>query len=202
MPTSTIVNDQVVFDWAAPADNGTPITAYNVYFRQSDDTYSTETVYCDGSDSLIVSTTTCTVPLSTLRAAPFGLADLGSAINIRVNALNAYGTSPLSEMGSGAIMQLVPDAPINLANVPEITLDDKIGLSWEDGASNGGTSIVDYQIYFDQGSDSYVELISALTQREYIATSLFSATTYAFKVRARNTVGYGPFSSEVQVLAA
>jgi hypothetical protein len=36
-------------------------------------------------------------------------------------------------------MQLVPDPPINLANVVSITLDDRIGLSWDDGLSFGGT---------------------------------------------------------------
>jgi hypothetical protein len=33
-PTSTVINDEVLFDWIAPSDQGTPITGYNIYFRQ------------------------------------------------------------------------------------------------------------------------------------------------------------------------
>jgi hypothetical protein len=54
-------------------------------------------------------------------------------------------------MGGGAVIELVPDAPINLANVLEITKDDRIGFIWEDGHSNGGNSIIDYQVWYDQG---------------------------------------------------
>lgn len=32
-PTSTVVADKVEFHWSAPSDNGTPITAYRIYFR-------------------------------------------------------------------------------------------------------------------------------------------------------------------------
>jgi hypothetical protein len=51
-------------------------------------------------------------------------------INVKVSAYNAYGESVLSEVGGGATIQLVPDAPINLANAPLITLDDRIGITW------------------------------------------------------------------------
>lgn len=37
------------------------------------------------------------------------------------------------------MIQLVPDAPVLLENVLSITLDDRIGLVWFDGESNGGT---------------------------------------------------------------
>jgi hypothetical protein len=92
--------------------------------------------------------TECTVPLATLTAAPFSLA-LGDLINIKVSAYNAYGESPLSEVGGGGLIQLVPDAPINLANAMEITLDDRIGFTWEDGISNGGNSVIDYAVWYD-----------------------------------------------------
>jgi hypothetical protein len=69
---------------------------------------------------------------------------LGDLIAAKVSAYNLYGESPESEIGGGALIQVVPDAPISLANLVAITLDDRIGLSWDDGLSNGGTSIIDY----------------------------------------------------------
>lgn len=48
-----------------------------------------------------------------------------------------------------------------------ITLDNRIGVSWEDGISNGGTVIIDYQIWFDDanGGSSFDILASSLTER-------------------------------------
>jgi hypothetical protein len=91
-----------------------------------------------------------------------------------------------------------------LANIAEITLNDRIGLSWLDGPSNGGTSVIDYQVWSDDaaGDGIYIELVSALTLREYTSTSLYSGSTYSFKVKARNDIGYSELSESFEILAA
>ena len=38
-------------------------------------------------------------------------------INAKITAYNAYGESAESAIGGGAVIQLVPDPPINLENV-------------------------------------------------------------------------------------
>ena len=54
-------------------------------------------------------------------------------------------------------MQLVlPDAPISLANEDTTTSATKIKFTWSDGASNGGSSIIDYTIYYDQGNGNFI----------------------------------------------
>jgi hypothetical protein len=148
IPTSENFENQVIFDWDAPQENGTPITGYNIYFRKSGDMYETELVDCDGSDSTIRTDTTCTVPLATFTASPFNLVQ-GDQINLVVSAYNDYGESPLSEVGGGAVIILIADKPINLQNVPSITMDDRIGLLWEDGPNNGGVPILDYEVWYD-----------------------------------------------------
>jgi len=96
----------------------------------------------------------------------------------------------------------VPDKPINLQNVPSITMDDRIGLLWEDGANNGGTTVLDYEIWYDQSTSNYVVLTTQLALQEFTATGLFSGSVYTFKVRARNSVGYSDFSNEFSQLTA
>ena len=44
---------------------------------------------------------------------------------------------------------MVPDAPISLTNDPDTTSDTLIRLTWSDGANNGGTSVIDYTVYYD-----------------------------------------------------
>ncbi len=69
------------------------------------------------------------MPLDTLTAAPFNLI-LDSNIKVKVTAFNIYGPSITSAVGSGANIVLVPNAPINFANVPSVTKASRIGMSW------------------------------------------------------------------------
>lgn len=47
-PTSGIVDDYVTITWLDPADNGSPITGYKLYFLASDGTYKEESTECQG----------------------------------------------------------------------------------------------------------------------------------------------------------
>lgn len=86
-----------------------------------------------------------------MTAAPFNL-ELGNTIYAKVVAFNYYGDSQSSPEGSGSVIQLVPDAPVNLQNDLSFTSSFTIGLSWEDGVSDGGSSVLDYRITYDQST--------------------------------------------------
>jgi hypothetical protein len=47
------------------------------------------------------------------------------------------------------VIRDVPDSPINLANDPSTTTDKVIKFTWADGASNGGTPVIDYTVFYD-----------------------------------------------------
>ena len=47
----------------------------------------------------------------------------GSSVYAKVIATNYYGDSEFSVSGNGAVILLVPDAPVNLTNDPTITTD-------------------------------------------------------------------------------
>jgi hypothetical protein len=145
----TVVNEEVIFDWSAPVDNGLPITGYNVFIRQHDLTYITDRTICDGLELTVLTNTQCTVQLADLTAEPFNLL-LSNKIYVKVQAINDYGLSDISEPGSGDGIELVPDAPVSLVNhIPAITSDTVIGISWSDGASDGDAEILDYRVLWD-----------------------------------------------------
>lgn len=138
----------MIISWTAPIDNGAAITSYTILIRQSDGiTFTADTASCDGSDSTIVSQTQCTVPLTTLTAAPYSL-NFGDSIYAKVIATNVKGDSIESDEGNGAIIIQVPDAPINLAEDTSLRTVTTIGLTWNSGASDGGSTILDYRISF------------------------------------------------------
>lgn len=68
---------------------------------------------------------------------------------VRVIATNYYGDSPYSPSGQGAVMIIVPDAPINLANNLGVTNRYTIGFTWDNGFSNGGSEVLDYRVSYD-----------------------------------------------------
>ena len=75
---------------------------------------------------------------------------LDESIWVKAIASNFYGDSEYSLPGNGALIKLVPDAPINLASDDSVTNAVTIKLRWDDGLSDGGLEILDYDVYYDQ----------------------------------------------------
>ena len=76
----------------------------------------------------------------------------------------------------------MPDAPVSLANVAATTTASQIGLSWSDGAYDGGSSIIDYTVFGDGGTGTWTTLASNVLTTTYTATSLTANVIYSFKV--------------------
>jgi len=54
---------------------------------------------CDGENDLsVISSTSCTIPISTLKAAPFSLTN-GMTVLVKVIVFNSIGDSPESAFG-------------------------------------------------------------------------------------------------------
>jgi hypothetical protein len=70
-------------------------------------------VECVGTDPTVLSTRTCSIYLDTLTDSPYDLVKDDDVVATIV-AVNLYGESPQSVDGSGAVIQLAPDAPLNL----------------------------------------------------------------------------------------
>lgn len=70
----------------------------------------------------------------------------GDDIFVKIMASNIKGDSPLSEVGTGAVVIGVPDKPINIAQVDDERTYNTLGISWEAGIFNGGSVLIDYRI--------------------------------------------------------
>jgi hypothetical protein len=85
-----------------------------------------------------------------------------------------------------------PDAPQSLARNNLFTTLTALSFNWQNGVSNGGSPIIGYNIYFDQGVNSFVMLTSGVTTQTFTtssATPITPGTNYKFMVQARNIVG-------------
>lgn len=200
-PKTTISALNVIVTWSTPDNGGSSITSYLVKARHQDGaTYSVLT--CTQGSADVVSLRTCTVPISQLIASPFSLV-YGTSVFARITALNVYGSSVESTGGNGAIILTIPDAPVSLANNPDVTTGSQIKISWAQGSSNGGTAVIDFTIsYKVTDGGSYSVIASAVTSQFYIAVGLTQGISYTFKVLARNAYGNSLYSSETAILAA
>lgn len=159
---------------------------------------------CDGTLTDVIANRVCTISLETLKASPFDLVK-DESVWIRIVSQNFYGDSIYSDAGNGAVIQLVPDAPINLANDPLTTDDTIIRFTWDEGLSNGGTPVIDFDIYYNQGSSvsQWTILAEDVVDTFYQTTiPLTAGEIYSFKLTARNAVGVGLESDSVSILAA
>ena len=68
---------------------------------------------CDGGSSNALSKAQCVVPLTTFVLPPFNLV-YNDGICYQVTATNFFGDSPVSNTGCGALLLVVPNAPVSL----------------------------------------------------------------------------------------
>ena len=124
MPTSvttTISTTNIIISWSPVYNGGSAITAYNILIRASDGvSYYANSMYCASTSPSIISEAKCTLPISEIRATPYNL-EWGSSVFAKVSATNLVGDSSYSTSGNGAVLITTPDAPINLANNPDIS---------------------------------------------------------------------------------
>lgn len=96
-----------------------------------------------------------------------------------------------------------PDPPLSLANNLLVTTASNIGLTWSVGTNNGGTAVIDYQVWYDQSTGVWVLFDSGITTTSYTTGGLIAGNTYAFKLLSRNSFGFSTtYSIPISVLQA
>jgi hypothetical protein len=77
-----------------------------------------------------------------------------------------------------------------------------VKLTWTEGASNGGSNVIDYQITYDNASGSeFVILQSNIYSTSFEVVDLTTGSLYTFKVQARNSFGLSEYSESFTILA-
>jgi Fibronectin type III domain len=130
--TATPGNTEVTLSWAAPAsDGGSPVTSYNVY-------QGTTAEFTGRAPVAKVTAISHTVT---------GLVN-GTTYFFQVTAVNPVGEGQASQVS--AVPVTVPGAPAGLTVTPG---DTRVRLAWTAPASNGGTSISGYNVYYATSAD-------------------------------------------------
>jgi hypothetical protein len=142
------------------------------------------------------------VTVANLRLNPF-IIQWGSSIYARIVATNVYGSSKASDAGNGAVILTYPDAPTNLAVNSEITVGSTVGLTWDEGAQNGGTAVLDYTVYSRSSLENDWTIRSSIVGTSATLVNFNLGLTYFFKVQARSAFDFSlGYSNEVSVLTA
>ncbi len=114
----------------------------------------------------------------------------------RVRASNAGGDSAYSNEAPAKTQEAIPAAPSNLT-ATAISFS-QVNLAWNDNSANE----VGFSIERKVGSTGiYIPLpVVSANVINYADTGLTSNTTYYYRVRSYNAVGYSTYSNEVSIL--
>lgn len=121
----------------------------------------------------------------------------GTTYWTRVRAKNSAGTGPWSTSREFTTLD-VPSEPLNLLEAG--VTPDSIAFTWEPPADNGGATITSYQHQLSD-TDDFSNLIYELTDTDFYRnfTGLQANVTYYIRSRAYNSVGWGPYSTALEV---
>ena len=175
-------NASVVLSWTVPnSDGGSPITGYNVYRGTAPGGEGGTPVATNVASSSFTDT---------------GRTN-GTTYYYKVAAVNAAGTSPQSGEASATPQPAatVPSAPQSLTAVGS---NGAVQLSWTAPASNGGAAVTGYNVYrgTSAGGESSTPVATNVTTTGFTDNPLTNGTMYYYTVKAVNSAGTSPPSTE------
>ena len=89
---------------------------------------------------------------------------------------------------ASSIPRTFPTAPVGLTAIANTS---QVSLNWSVPTSNGGSSIIDYNIYRSTSETGNYSLIASHSGLTYNDTELTNGQTYWYKVSAVNGLGQG-----------
>lgn len=106
----------------------------------------------------------------------------------KIKACNQYGCSDFSAPDSGIAALQIPAAPQNV-QASDGTYSDRVRVTW-----NAVSGAAGYEVHRATSQNGAYELIGDTNGTTYDDGTVTVGTTYWYKVRAWNALGYGPFS--------
>ncbi len=163
--TATLSNAQVTLNWTEPAFSGGRVIDYYVIYQDG-------IALADHPNGLTFNVV--------------GLSN-GQEYDFTVAAHNLAGTGAMSNVAS-SIPRTFPTAPVGLLAIAN---NSQVSLNWSVPTSNGGTSIIDYNIYRSTTVAGNYSLIASHSGLAYNDTGLAKGQTYWYRVSAVNGFGEG-----------
>ena len=177
--SSSVTGADITLTWTAPANRaGAATTDYIIHYKVSPSgAWDTFTATASTSTSRVVS----------------GLSS-ATAYLFKVAAKNSVGigafSSDFGPVTTGST-PTVPETPTAVsAGSPTAT---SLNISWTAPANNGGATILDYKIEKSTDGTTWTSAATGASSGHTVS-GLSASTSYYFRVAARNSVGYGPFS--------
>ncbi len=170
---------EVDLTWSAPADGGAAISDYTLQRK------------IGGGDYADVSTA--------ITATSTSYSDTGltpaTEYTYRIRARNSAGAGVWSNEDSATTDNAAPARITNLAATA--TSANDIRLSWTAPAAHGA-AISDYTLQRKSGGGVFADVSTTIAAgaTSFTDSGLTPETTYTYRIRARNSVGYGAWSSD------
>lgn len=179
-PIGRFGDRSIALQWAAPANDGTPISEYTLEVSPPPPSGAASQTVAGGTTSYTWS----------------GLAN-GTAYRFRVKATNGAGTTEFSAYSNTEI----PAGPPSTPATPSATKGDRQAtVHWTEPITKNGDAIQRYEIQVKRGGSlDRTELISDPIVRSRIVTAE-NGSTYTFAIRAENKAGWSGWSSDSAAL--
>ena len=139
----------MVISWTSPANGASPILDYRVYWDQ-------------GTGLFVQAVSTTYGQTTYIQNLPADQSAAGKSFNFQVTAVNLIGEGQRSNSYL-VVAATTPDPPQNLARNGLYTTLTVLSFTWSNGASTGGSPVIGYNIYFDQGVGTFIMLTSGVT---------------------------------------
>ena len=81
-----------------------------------------------------------------------------------------------------------------------LTDTTQVTFSWT-APEDGGTPIIGYIVELDQGDNDFTQ-VGIVTDTSFTDHNVTAGTTYEFRVKAQNLVGFSTYSSTFEIVAA
>ena len=171
----------ILLTWDAPADNGGAIGRYRIE-------YSTDGSP-DGTWHLLAR------PIPEDTSYEDGGLDPGTRRFYRIRATNTAGDGSWSRTADATTPPAMPGAPTLRARADG---EAAISVSWDVPTDTGGADMTGYELQWSaDGSDNGYSTLTSTSGsvRSYTHGNLKPGDTRHYQVRARNSAGWGPYSS-------